>query len=63
LWDVEPEEIDGYFPELRTLVADCQFNDCTHIREPGCAVREAVEEGKVHRTRYEAYLRMRSGEP
>jgi ribosome biogenesis GTPase len=61
LWDVEPEEIDGYFPELRTLVADCQFNDCTHVREPGCAVREAVEQGKVHPSRYEAYLRMRSG--
>ncbi len=61
LWDVAPEEIDGYFPELRSLVAKCQFNDCTHIQEPGCAVREAVAQGKVHPSRYEAYLRMRSG--
>jgi ribosome biogenesis GTPase len=62
LWDIAPEEIDGYFPELRPLVADCQFNDCTHVREPGCAVREAVTLGKVHPSRYEAYLRMRFGE-
>ncbi len=61
LWDVEPEEIDGYFPELRSLVADCQFNDCTHVSEPGCAVRLAVEQGKVHPSRYQAYLRMRAG--
>ena len=43
LWDTEPEELDGYFPELRDLVAKCQFNDCTHRIEPGCAVRQAVE--------------------
>ena len=62
LWDVAPEEIDGYFPELRALVADCQFNDCTHMHEPGCAVREAVERGEVHPTRYTAYVRMRCGD-
>ena len=38
LWDIEPEELDGYFPELRERVAQCQFNDCTHVHEPGCAV-------------------------
>jgi ribosome biogenesis GTPase len=62
LWDMEPEEIDGYFPELRVLVAECQFNNCTHLREPGCAVRQAVERGAVHPRRYEAYCRMRGGE-
>ena len=62
LWDIAPEEVDGYFPELRSLVADCQFNDCTHGSEPGCAVRSAVERGAVHPTRYEAYLRIRRGE-
>jgi ribosome biogenesis GTPase len=62
LWDIAPEEIDGYFPELRPLVADCQFNDCTHMHEPGCAVRQAVERGEVHPARYQAYIRMRSGE-
>ena len=62
LWDTQPEELDGYFPELRDLVASCQFNDCTHRNEPGCAVRRAVEEGIVHPERYESYLRLRFGE-
>lgn len=62
LWDIAPEELDGYFPELRSLVANCQFSDCTHVCEPGCAVRAAVTQGKVHPARYEAYLRMRLGE-
>ncbi len=62
LWDTQPEELDGYFPELRDLVAVCQFNDCTHRDEPGCAVRQAVEEGKIHPRRYESYLRLRYGE-
>lgn len=62
LWDILPEEIDGYFPELRPLVHLCQFNDCTHTHEPGCAVREAVEKGGVHPARYASYVRMRGGE-
>ncbi len=62
LWDTHPEEIDGYFPELRTLVDQCQFNDCTHRREPGCAVRQAVAEGRVHLNRYNSYLLLRYGE-
>ena len=62
LWDTEPEELDGYFPELRDLVAHCQFSDCTHRSEPGCAVQKAVEEGRVHPDRYESYLRMRYGD-
>jgi ribosome biogenesis GTPase len=61
LWDTEPEEIDGYFPELRDLVQHCMFSDCTHTHEPGCAVRRALDEGKIHRERYESYLRLRSG--
>jgi ribosome biogenesis GTPase len=63
LWDTEPEELDGYFPELRTLVAGCQFNDCTHRSEPGCAVRKAVEEGRVNPERYQSYIRLRYGDP
>ena len=62
LWDMEPEELDGYFPELRELVAKCQFNDCTHRGEPGCAVRQALTEGRVTQARYESYLRLRYGE-
>lgn len=62
LWDTEPEEMDAYFPELAPLVAECQFNDCTHTHEPGCAVRAAVDEGRVHPERYESYLRLRAGQ-
>ncbi len=62
LWDTQPEEMDAYFPELRSLVAQCQFSDCTHIHEPGCAVRRALEEGKIHPQRYDSYLRLRAGE-
>jgi ribosome biogenesis GTPase len=59
LWDIEPEELDGYMPEIRALVAQCQFSDCTHIHEPGCAVIEAVKDGRIHPERYQSYLRMR----
>lgn len=62
LWDINPEELDGYFPELRQRVAQCTFSDCTHIHEPGCAVRLAVEQGKVHPQRYSSYVKMRLGE-
>ncbi len=61
-WDIEPEEIDGYFPEMCDLVADCQFSDCTHVHEPGCAVLEAVQMGQIHSRRYQSYLSMRFGE-
>ena len=62
MWDMEPEELDGYFPELSPLVRNCQFSNCTHVHEPGCAVREAVEKGQVHEARYQSYLRMRYGD-
>lgn len=62
LWDTTPEEMDAYFPELAHLVAKCQFSDCTHIHEPGCAVRAALEAGKIHPQRYESYVRLRAGE-
>jgi ribosome biogenesis GTPase len=62
IWDVDAHELDGYFPELRELVAECQFSDCTHQHEPGCAVQVALEQGEIARSRYESYLRMRSGE-
>jgi ribosome biogenesis GTPase len=62
LWDTEPEELDGYFPEISPLVRECQFNDCTHRSEPDCAVQEAVKSGKVRPERYDSYLRLRAGE-
>ncbi len=62
LWDTEPEELDGYFPEMRDLVADCQFSNCSHMMEPGCAVKKAVENGSIHPARYESYIRLRMGD-
>ena len=62
LWDIEPEELDGYFPEMRDLVKDCFYSDCAHDdTETGCAIRQAVDEGRISRARYESYLRMRFG--
>jgi ribosome biogenesis GTPase len=61
LWDTEPEELDGYFVEFGQIVSQCQFNDCSHNDEPGCAIRKAVEEGAIDRERYTSYLRLRAG--
>jgi ribosome biogenesis GTPase len=61
LWDVQPEELDGYFPEIRARVAECPFSDCTHLHEPGCAVLAALGAGEIHPERYRAYVNMRSG--
>ena len=62
LWDIHPEELDGYFPEMRQLVAGCQFSDCTHVHEPGCAVQAALARGEIHPERYASYVRMRLGQ-
>lgn len=62
LWDVEPEELDAYFREIAPLVAKCEFSDCTHVHEPGCAVIAALEAGGVSPERYDSYVRMRLGE-
>jgi ribosome biogenesis GTPase len=62
LWDTQPEEIDAYFPELCLLVQDCQFSDCSHIHEPGCAVLAAVKNGSVRQERYDSYLRLKAGQ-
>lgn len=62
LWDTEAEEMDAYFPELRDLVPQCQFSDCSHKHEPGCAVLAALKAGTVHAERYDSYLRLRAGQ-
>ena len=53
--DIEKEELKYCFPEFSAYEGKCRFNGCSHIHEPGCAVQEAVEEGKIHRMRYEDY--------
>lgn len=57
-WDVEPDELDSYFREMRPYVEKCRFADCSHQHEPGCAVREAVETGEITSQRYDSYLRL-----
>jgi len=59
LWNVTPEDVAYYFPELAVLSNSCRFRDCTHTHEPGCAVRAEVEAGAITRLRYESYLRIR----
>jgi len=62
LWDTEAVEMDAYFPELRDLVPHCQFSDCSHKHEPGCAVLAALKAGTIHPERYDSYLRLRAGQ-
>jgi len=58
LWDIDPEQLEAFFPEMRPYLHGCQFAPCTHTHEPGCAVREAAERGDIPALRYESYLRM-----
>lgn len=60
LFDVEPSELDAYFREIAPLVAECQFSDCSHEHEPGCAVRAALKDGRITPHRYDSYLRLRA---
>jgi ribosome biogenesis GTPase / thiamine phosphate phosphatase len=54
--DFRKEELFHYFPEMFRIVSDCKFSDCTHINEPGCAVKKALESGEVAAHRYQNYL-------
>lgn len=56
LMDIEKNELSHFFPEMKALVNDCKFNNCMHIDEPACAVKQAVEEGKIAAGRYVSYL-------
>lgn len=53
--DIPRQELSHYFPEMRELINDCQFNNCLHMNEPGCAVKTAVEEGRINIDRYVSY--------
>jgi ribosome biogenesis GTPase len=61
VWDVIPEELEGFFPELRPFVPHCRFMDCLHTREEGCAVRTAVRLHRIAVQRYESYLGLLAG--
>ncbi|MCA9924296.1 MAG: ribosome small subunit-dependent GTPase A [Anaerolineales bacterium] len=59
LFDVEPTELDAYFPDIAPYVSACQFSDCSHRHEPGCAVKTAVSRHQISPDRYDSYLRLR----
>ncbi|RMG81907.1 MAG: ribosome small subunit-dependent GTPase A [Bacteroidetes bacterium] len=58
LADIEKDKLSHYFPEMRKYMRQCKFNNCLHINEPGCAVKEAVANGKISESRYVNYLEM-----
>ncbi len=59
LVDISKQELAHYFPEMRAVMNDCRFNNCMHLDEPGCAVKNAVNEGRIHAERYISYLNIR----
>lgn len=58
LWS-DDDDLDRAFDDIDAWAKDCRFRDCTHMAEPGCAVKSALEEGKLDPTRYESYLKLR----
>jgi ribosome biogenesis GTPase len=56
LVDISKQELSHYFSEMQPLLPDCQFNNCMHYNEPGCAIKKAVEEGRIHEDRFISYL-------
>jgi ribosome biogenesis GTPase len=62
LWDVSPEEVAGYFRDLRPYVSLCHYPDCTHTHEDGCAVKDAVALMRVDTRRYESYVQLVLGD-
>ncbi|MCF6515097.1 ribosome small subunit-dependent GTPase A [Lactobacillus sp. S2-2] len=54
--DISSDQLKDYYPEMKRLAKNCRFRGCVHINEPSCAIKEAVESGKIIRTRYENYL-------
>jgi ribosome biogenesis GTPase len=59
--DIEKHELGRYFPEMRSRMHNCRFNNCRHINEPGCAVLAALENGEIELSRYESYLSIYNG--
>ncbi|MFT4575296.1 MAG: ribosome biogenesis GTPase [Polaribacter sp.] len=60
--DMEKEEVDSYFPEFLAVKNDCKFNNCLHVEEPKCAVKDAVEDEEISYSRYKSYLQIIAGE-
>lgn len=62
LVEMKKEEVGHYFPEIRRVMNDCKFNNCLHVNEPKCAVKEAVENGEISEERYHSYIGILNGE-
>ena len=62
LWDVLPEEVEGYFVEFRPFVTLCRFPDCSHTHETDCGVKDAAAKGRISQLRYASYLKILTGE-
>jgi len=62
LWDIIPAEVSGYFRDLRPYINRCKFPNCTHTHETGCAVKNAVADGRLDARRYESYCQMFAGD-
>jgi ribosome biogenesis GTPase / thiamine phosphate phosphatase len=62
LWQIPPTELAGTFREFRPHLGACAFNDCSHVHEPRCGLRAAVEAGTVSEARYDSYVRLLAGE-
>ena len=58
LTDLEKEELQVYFPEFDEHRETCRFQGCQHVKEPGCAVKEALADGKISQSRYENYINL-----
>jgi ribosome biogenesis GTPase len=61
-WDIDKEELAGCFIEFRPYLGECEYNDCLHVEEEGCAIRQAVADGHIHASRYRSYVRILTGE-
>ena len=62
LWDVIPEEVPGFYRDIRPYVSLCRFPDCTHTHEADCAVKDAVADGRLDARRYESYCHLQAGD-
>ena len=61
-WDIAPEELAACFVEFRPYLGECEYDDCSHIEEEGCAILQAVQDGFIDERRYKSYVSMYNGE-
>ena len=60
LWGVDGSTLEEYYPEWQHLLGQCRFGDCRHDREPGCALRGALERGEIHERRFASFQKLRA---